>query len=45
MNSRKFREIPRKNHQNQIENDKFQQNWQNPDLVKKKLTKNSKTFE
>ena len=27
MNSKKFREIPRKNHQNQNENDQFQQKF------------------
>ena len=39
MNSRKFREIPRKFHQNQNENDKFQQKIANFCEILKKRCK------
>ena len=34
MNSNKIREIPINFHQNENENDKIQENWQNPDILR-----------
>ena len=39
MNSKKFREIPKKNHQNQTENDQFQQKFAKICEILKKLCK------